>query len=258
MLSIEGLHAGYGKVSALENVSLAVEPGQIVCLLGANGAGKTTTLNCISGLVAATAGRIMFEGEDIGHLRAEQIVDRGIVQVPEGREIFTAMSVEDNLTLGAWRRWSRQGNRDRLERVYALFPRLRERAAQLAGTLSGGEQQMLMIGRALMAQPKLLMLDEPSLGLSPILVQQVFDIIRAIHAGGVAILLVEQNARAALDTSSYGFILENGEIGLHGPAAELARNPQVHEAYFGGSVAASACSGEVDAGSPTRTCANEH
>jgi branched-chain amino acid transport system ATP-binding protein len=244
MLSIDGLHAGYGKVSALENVSLAVEPGQIVCLLGANGAGKTTTLNCISGLVAATSGRIRFEGEDVGNLRVEDIVGRGIVQVPEGREIFTAMSVEDNLTLGAWRRWNwrrwnKQRNRDELERVYQLFPRLRERATQFAGTLSGGEQQMLMIGRALMAKPKLLMLDEPSLGLSPILVQQVFDIIRAIHASGIAILLVEQNARVALDVSSYGFILENGEISLQGPAAELAQNPQVHEAYLGGGNATS-------------------
>jgi len=239
MLSIDGLHAGYGKVSALENVSLAVEPGQIVCLLGANGAGKTTTLNCISGLVAATSGRIRFEGEDVGNLRVEDIVGRGIVQVPEGREIFTAMSVEDNLTLGAWRRWNwrrwnKQRNRDELERVYQLFPRLRERATQFAGTLSGGEQQMLMIGRALMAKPKLLMLDEPSLGLSPILVQQVFDIIRAIHASGIAILLVEQNARVALDVSSYGFILENGEISLQGPAAELAQNPR--PAGGGGSI----------------------
>jgi len=243
MLSIEGLHAGYGKVSALENVSLTVEPGQIVCLLGANGAGKTTTLNCISGLVAATAGRIVFEGEDLGKLRVEEIVSRGIVQVPEGREIFTAMSVEDNLTLGAWRRWSRRGNRDELERVYALFPRLRERAAQHAGTLSGGEQQMLVLGRAMMSEPKLLCLDEPSLGLAPLIVREIFKIIGELRSAGVAILLVEQNARVALDASSYGFILENGEIGLHGPAAELARNPQVHEAYLGGA-AARACSGE--------------
>ena len=234
MLSIDGLHAAYGKVSALENVSLTVEPNQLVCLLGANGAGKTTTLNCISGLVAATAGRIMFAGEDIGRLRAEDIVKRGVVQVPEGREIFTAMSVEDNLMLGAWQQKDRPRVRQDLERIYDLFPRLRERTRQHAGTLSGGEQQMLMIGRALMAKPKLLMLDEPSLGLSPILVQQVFDIIKTIHASGIAILLVEQNARVALDVSQYGYILENGEINLHGPAAALAENPQVHEAYLGG------------------------
>jgi branched-chain amino acid transport system ATP-binding protein len=234
MLSIDGLNASYGKVSALENVSLKVEANQIVCLLGANGAGKTTTLNCVSGLVAATAGRIEFAGEDIGNLRAEDIVKRGVVQVPEGREIFAAMSVEDNLTLGAWQNRDRARNRQELDRVYDLFPRLRERKAQFAGTLSGGEQQMLMIGRALMAKPKLLMLDEPSLGLSPILVQQVFDIIKTIHQSGIAILLVEQNARIALNVSSYGYILENGEVILHGPADALAQNPRVHEAYLGG------------------------
>ena len=237
MLSIDGLYAAYGKVSALENVSLKVEPSQIVCLLGANGAGKTTTLNCISGLVAATAGRIVFEGEDIGNRRAEEIVKRGVIQVPEGREIFAAMSVEDNLVLGGWHQKDKHRNRTELEHVYDLFPRLRERRAQFAGTLSGGEQQMLMIGRALMAKPKLLMLDEPSLGLSPILVQQVFDIIKTIHASGIAILLVEQNARVALDVSSYGYILENGEINLHGRAAALAENPQVHDAYLGGGLA---------------------
>ncbi len=234
MLSIKGLHAYYGKIHALEDVSLEVAAGRIVCLLGANGSGKTTTLNCISGLVAATRGRITFEGEDIGNRRVEEIVARGIVQVPEGREIFPAMSVEDNLTLGAWLRKARRQRRDELDKVYGLFPRLRERAAQHAGTLSGGEQQMLMIGRALMAGPKLLMLDEPSLGLSPLLVQQVFDIIRVIHASGLAILLVEQNARVALDVSSYAYILENGEINLHGPAAALKENPQVHDAYLGG------------------------
>ncbi|MBX9826573.1 MAG: ABC transporter ATP-binding protein [Xanthobacteraceae bacterium] len=239
MLSIAGLNAAYGKVSALENVSLKVEAKQIVCLLGANGAGKTTTLNCVSGLVATTAGRIEFGGEDIGNLRAEDIVKRGVVQVPEGREIFAAMSVEDNLTLGAWQHRDRVRNRQELDRVYDLFPRLRERKAQFAGTLSGGEQQMLMIGRALMAKPKLLMLDEPSLGLSPILIQQVFDIIKTIHASGIAILLVEQNARIALNVSSYGYILENGEVILHGPADTLAQNPRVHEAYLGGGAARS-------------------
>ena len=238
MLSIDGLHAAYGKVSALESVSLKVEPGQIVCLLGANGAGKTTTLNCVSGLVAATSGRIVFEGEDIGNLRVEDVVSRGVVQVPEGRAIFTAMSVEDNLTLGAWRlkNWrhgNKQRNRDELERVYTLFPRLRERATQFAGTLSGGEQQMLMIGRALMAKPKLLMLDEPSLGLSPILVQQVFDIIKTIHRSGIAILLVEQNARVALDVSSYGYILENGRVVLDGDAESAGTGGRAREESTG-------------------------
>jgi branched-chain amino acid transport system ATP-binding protein len=234
MLRISGLHASYGKIRALENVSLEVGPGAVVCLLGANGAGKTTALNCVSGLVTTAAGQIEFEGEDISNRSAEQIVARGIVQVPEGREIFAAMTVEDNLTLGAWLRRDRRQTRDQLERTYQLFPRLRERAGQFAGTLSGGEQQMLMIGRALMARPKLLMLDEPSLGLSPILVQQVFEIIKVIHASGIAILLVEQNARIALETSSYGYILENGEIRVHGPAHELKENKQVHDAYLGG------------------------
>jgi branched-chain amino acid transport system ATP-binding protein len=233
MLSITRLHASYGKVRALEDVSLNVEAGQIVCLLGANGSGKTTTLNCVSGLVPKTAGSITLAGEDIGNKRVEEIVARGVVQVPEGREIFPALSVDDNLTLGAWLRKNRRESGAELERVYALFPRLRERATQPAGTLSGGEQQMLMIGRALMARPKLLMLDEPSLGLSPILMQQVLDIIKLIHAGGVAILLVEQNARVALDISSYAYVLENGEIRLHGPASELKESPLVHDAYLG-------------------------
>ena len=221
MLSIDGLHAAYGKVSALESVSLKVEPGQIVCLLGANGAGKTTTLNCVSGWWPRPRAVSCSRARTSATCASSIVASRGVVQVPEGRAIFTAMSVEDNLTLGAWRlkNWrhgNKQRNRDELERVYTLFPRLRERATQFAGTLSGGEQQMLMIGRALMAKPKLLMLDEPSLGLSPILVQQVFDIIKTIHRSGIAILLVEQNARVALDVSSYGYILENGEINLQG------------------------------------------
>src|SRR5882672_4195918 len=238
MLEVAGINAAYGAVRALENVSLRIRAGQIVCLLGANGAGKTTTLNCISGVISVQEGRIRFDGEDVTNDRVDRMVARGVVQVPEGREIFPALSTEDNLRLGAWTRPRGEDRSRELARVYDLFPRLRERAAQAAGTLSGGEQQMLMIGRALMAKPKLLMFDEPSLGLSPILVQQVFDIIRAIHASGIAILLVEQNARVALDVSSYGFILENGEISLQGPAAELAQNPQVHEAYLGGGNAA--------------------
>lgn len=234
MLEVRDLHASYGAVQALERVSLNVGATQIVCLLGANGAGKSTTLNCISGLVPATSGQIMFDGEDITGARVDRIVGRGIVQVPEGREIFPALSVEDNLTLGAWLHRRQKHIRADLDRVYGLFPRLAERARQPAGTLSGGEQQMLMIGRGLMARPKLLMLDEPSLGLSPILVEQVFAIIRRIHAEGTPILLVEQNAHVALEVSSYGYILENGEIKLHGNAAALAENPQVREAYLGG------------------------
>jgi len=234
MLELKGISASYGRVRALENVSLAVPAGQIVCLLGANGAGKTTTLNCISGVVRTTAGRIVFEGDDITGWPIDRIVARGIVQVPEGREIFPEMSVSDNLQLGAWLRRRQGVTKASFEKVYGYFPRLAERAQQAAGTLSGGEQQMLMIGRALMAGPKLLLLDEPSLGLSPILVQQLFAIVARVHADGVPILLVEQNARVALEASDHGFILENGEIRLDGPAAELAGNPDVRAAYLGG------------------------
>jgi len=233
MLELKGIHAAYGSVRALEDVSLDVESGQIVCLLGGNGAGKTTILNCISGFVAATEGSIRFDGVDITDAQSERIVARGIVQVPEGREIFPAMTVADNLTLGAWLRSDRRETARTLDWVCELFPRLKERAQQFAGTLSGGEQQMLMIGRALMAKPKLLMLDEPSLGLSPILVEQVFAAIKRIHAEGLSILLVEQNAWAALDVSTYGYILANGEITHHGPSADLKESPQVREAYLG-------------------------
>ena len=191
MLEVRGISASYGRVRALENVSLSVGAGRVVCLLGANGAGKTTTLNCISGVVPLTAGRILFEGDDITNWPIDRIVARGIVQVPEGREIFPEMSVVDNLLLGTWLR-RREGVAKRgFERVYDYFPRLAERSQQAAGTLSGGEQQMLMIGRALMAGPKLLLLDEPSLGLSPLLVRQVFEIVARVHAEGVPILLVE-------------------------------------------------------------------
>jgi branched-chain amino acid transport system ATP-binding protein len=234
MLELKGISASYGRVRALEDVSLTVGAGSIVCLLGANGAGKTTTLNCISGVVPVTSGKILFEGDDITGWAIDRIVARGIVQVPEGREIFPEMSVADNLLLGAWLHRRNGAMKHGFDRVYDYFPRLRERAQQPAGTLSGGEQQMLMIGRALMAGPKLLLLDEPSLGLSPILVQQLFAIIARVHADGVPILLVEQNARVALDASDYGFILENGEIRLDGPAIDLAGNPDVRAAYLGG------------------------
>ncbi len=233
MLELQGISASYGRIRALENVSLAVGDGQIVCLLGANGAGKSTTLNCISGVVPVTAGRILFEGDDITGWSIDRIVARGIVQVPEGREIFPEMTVADNLLLGAWLRRRQGPEARRFDRVYDYFPRLRERAQQAAGTLSGGEQQMLMIGRALMAAPKLLLLDEPSLGLSPILVQQLFAIIARVHAAGVPILLVEQNARVALAASDHGFILENGEIRLDDTAPALMNNPAVRAAYLG-------------------------
>jgi branched-chain amino acid transport system ATP-binding protein len=234
MLEVRGISASYGRVRALENVSLEVPAGQIVCLLGANGAGKSTTLNCISGVVPVSAGRIVFDGADITGWPIDRIVAKGIVQVPEGREIFPELSVADNLRLGAWLRRRDRAALRGLDRVYGYFPRLAERAQQPAGTLSGGEQQMLMIGRALMAGPKLLLLDEPSLGLSPILVEQLFAIIARVHEDGVPILLVEQNARVALAASDHGHILENGEVRLAGRAADLADNPQVRAAYLGG------------------------
>jgi branched-chain amino acid transport system ATP-binding protein len=233
MLELEAISASYGAIRALDRVSLTVPAGQIVCLLGANGAGKTTTLNCICGVVPISAGRIRFEGEDIAGLPTDKAVGRGLVQVPEGREIFPELTVADNLILGAWRR-RREPSGRLLEQVYDYFPRLKERAQQCAGTLSGGEQQMLMIGRALMARPKLLLLDEPSLGLSPILIEQVFAIVSRIHADGVSILLVEQNAHVALSASQYGYVLENGEIRLHGPSSDLTGSPEIRAAYLGG------------------------
>lgn len=234
MLELKAISASYGHVRALEKVSLNVGAGRLVCLLGANGAGKTTTLNCISGVVPVTQGCIVFEDEDITNWAIDKIVARGIVQVPEGREIFSDMSVTDNLLLGTWlRRRDGAASKRGFAHVYGLFPRLAERAKQAAGTLSGGEQQMLMLGRALMANPKLLLLDEPSLGLSPVLVQQLFAIVARVHADGVPILLVEQNARVALAASDHGFILENGSIRLDGSASELTGNPEVRAAYLG-------------------------
>ena len=234
MLRLEGICASYGAIQALEGVSLEVPEGKIVCLLGANGAGKSTTLNCISGIVRPTAGAISFLDEQIARLAPDAIVKRGVVQVPEGREIFAHMSVRDNLELGAYLRRDRERITRDLVRVYELFPVLRERERQPAGTLSGGEQQMLMIGRAVMADPKLLLLDEPSLGLSPILVQSLFDTIRQLNDDGLPILLVEQNARVALAVSDYAYILENGELRASGPAAEIAGDPAIQEAYLGG------------------------
>ena len=232
MLKLEGISASYGAIVALERVSLEVPRGKIVALLGSNGAGKSTTLNCISGTVPLRQGRILFEDTPISGLAPDVIVAAGIVQVPEGREIFPELSVADNLLLGTWLRRKAQSKND-YERVYTLFPRLKERLKQEAGTLSGGEQQMLMIGRAIMARPKILLLDEPSLGLSPVLIENIFEVIQQLHAQGTTILLVEQNARMALAVSDHAYVLENGEIRLHGPSAELANDPQVREAYLG-------------------------
>ena len=217
MLEVENISASYGAVRALEQTSLRIEQQEIVCLLGSNGAGKTTMLNCISGVLPLAAGRIRFEGQDLANSSVDKIVAMGIVHVPEGREIFPHLSTADNLMLGAWTQRNRSNWRAQMEYVYDLFPRLRERTAQMAGTLSGGEQQMLLIGRALMAKPKLLM----------------FDIIRKIHAQGMTVLLVEQNARMALHSSQRGYILENGEMKLGGLSSDLSQNPQVQAAYLG-------------------------
>jgi len=234
MLRVSGLSAGYGAIRALEDVSINVEEGQIACLLGANGAGKTTVLNCISGVVRPIGGTIEFLGGDITGIAPDVVVAKGIVQVPEGREIFHHMSVKDNLDLGAYLRRDRNSLAAELRNVFGYFPVLEERQRQLAGTLSGGEQQMLMIGRALMAKPRLLLLDEPSLGLSPLLIENLFAIIDRVHRDGMAILLVEQNASIALEHSAFGYIIENGEIRLRGPSADLVQNPAVREAYLGG------------------------
>ncbi|MDY6860566.1 MAG: ABC transporter ATP-binding protein [Pseudomonadota bacterium] len=234
MLKLDDVGAGYGAVKALEGVSLQVQQGQMVCLLGANGAGKSTTLNCISGVVPLRGGDITLDGESIAGKSTEDIVRRGIAQVPEGRETFPEMSVADNLLLGGWiHRRQRKQLRDDLDRVYTTFPRLKEREQQHAGLLSGGEQQMLMIGRALMSRPRILLMDEPSLGLSPVLVEHLFQTIVELNRSGLTILIVEQNAQLALKVSEYGYILENGEIAFHGASAALREDPKVHEAYLG-------------------------
>ncbi|MGQ9627034.1 MAG: ABC transporter ATP-binding protein [Anaerolineae bacterium] len=233
MLKIENLHVHYGGIHALQGISLEVPDGQIVTLIGANGAGKSTTLRAISGIVRPSEGRILFQDEDITGIEAHKIVEMGIAMVPEGRRVFTDMSVLENLYLGAHTRNDPEGIREDLEWVFDLFPRLKERISQSAGTLSGGEQQMLSVGRALMSRPKLLMMDEPSLGLAPILVEQVFGIVERIHKEGRTILLIEQNAHAALQIADYGYILETGRIVLEGPGKELAENDEVRKSYLG-------------------------
>lgn len=233
MLNVENLSVSYGAIKALHGISLRVERGEIVTLIGSNGAGKTTTLRTISGLVRAGAGNISFEGVPIGKLPPHQIVRLGIAQSPEGRGVFANMSVDENLSLGAYaRRDTDQIAKDR-ERALELFPRLRERLAQSAGTLSGGEQQMLAIARALLARPKLMLLDEPSLGLAPQVVATIFKIIREINAGGTTILLVEQNAHMALNVAHRAYVLEVGRIAMEGPAADLAKSDEVRRAYLG-------------------------
>jgi len=234
VLSVQGLDVYYGAVHALKGVDVRADAGEIVTLIGANGAGKTTLLRTISGLVPPRTGRIEFEGRDITKVPAHEIVGLGISQSPEGRLVFANLSVADNLELGAYRRKDKPGIAEDRERVFHLFPRLLERRRQSAGTLSGGEQQMLAIGRALMSRPRLLLLDEPSLGLAPLLVREIFRTIRDINARGVTILLVEQNAHMALTVAGRGYVLETGRVVLEDRAASLLQNAEVKKAYLGG------------------------
>ncbi len=233
MLTLKSLQAGYGRVPVLKGVSLHVRPGEVVTLIGGNGAGKTTTLSTISGLLAARKGSIEFDGHDLTPLPAERIVPLGLALVPEGRRVFASLSVTANLELGAYHRRDKGQVRRDLEEMRQRFPILRERAHQAAGTLSGGEQQILAIGRALMARPRLLMLDEPSMGLAPRMVTRVYEILAELKAVGTTILLVEQNARAALKVADRGYVLETGRIILDGTAAELQEDPEVQRAYLG-------------------------
>jgi branched-chain amino acid transport system ATP-binding protein len=232
VLRLEGVNTYYGNIHALKGIDLEVRPGEIVTLIGSNGAGKTTTLKTISGLLHPRQGRVWFLGEDVTHTAAHRLVRHGISQAPEGRRIFSRMTVLETLQMGAFTNHARFD--EHLERVMTLFPRLRERASQRGGTLSGGEQQMLAIGRALMSEPKILLLDEPSLGLSPILVEQVFDTIREINAQGTTILLVEQNANYALEVSSRAYVLETGTVSIADSSDALRDNPDVQRAYLGG------------------------
>ncbi|MGR6807651.1 ABC transporter ATP-binding protein [Sphaerotilus natans] len=234
LLQVRGLRAGYGKAEVLSGLDLRLPQGSVVTVIGPNGAGKSTTLNALMGVLPAR-GAITFDGRDIIDVPLEERVMAGLALVPEKRELFSTMTVEDNLVLGGWRQ-KRRGNSqwlEQLERVYTLFPRLKERRDQQAGTMSGGERQMLAVGRALMSQPKVLMLDEPSLGLAPLIVREIFRIIERLRETGVSILLIEQNARAALEVADYGYVLETGAIALEGPARELAVDPRVIETYLG-------------------------
>lgn len=233
MLTVSDINVYYGAIHAIKNVSFEVDEGEVVALIGANGAGKSTTLKTMSGLLRSQTGTIEFLGQNIMHMPADKLVAAGLAHVPEGRRVFAQMSVEENLEMGAFTRPNSE-IAPGLERVYARFPRLEERRRQVAGTLSGGEQQMLAMGRALMSSPKLLMLDEPSMGLAPILIEQIFDIVRELHAAGTTILLVEQNAQMALSIASRAYVMETGKITLSGTGDELLHNDEVRKAYLGG------------------------
>ena len=233
MLNVENINVYYGAIHAVKGVSFTVEEGEIITLIGANGAGKSTILKTVSGLLHSHTGSIIFQGENIGGVPAHKLIPKGMAQVPEGRAVFLQMSVEENLQMGGYTRPAAEIP-DSLERVYAQFPRLKERRKQVAGTLSGGEQQMLAMGRALMSKPKLLMLDEPSMGLAPILVDQIFDIIKELHKAGTTILLVEQNAQMALSVADRGYVLETGKVVSTGTGAALLQDESVKKAYLGG------------------------
>ncbi len=233
LLEVQDIHSYYGNVQALRGVSLTVEEGEIVTLIGSNGAGKTTTLRSIHGMLHPREGRILFEGEEIQSLPAHDMIGRGIAQSPEGRKIFSRMTVLENLEMGAYHRNDRAEIQQDMDRVFELFPRLKERVKQEAGTMSGGEQQMLAIGRALMSRPKLVLLDEPSMGLAPVLVERIFGVIREINEQGTTILLVEQNANVALEIASRGYVLETGAVVNAAPAEKLRQDPKVREAYLG-------------------------
>ena len=232
LLALERVHVAYGGIRAVKGIDVAVDAGELVCLIGANGAGKSTTLRAITGLVRAAEGRITYDGADITRGRVHEIARRGLAMVPEGRGVFAQLTIEENLAMGAYARRDREVASD-VERVFALFARLKERRRQTAGTLSGGEQQMLAIARALMSRPKLLLLDEPSMGLAPLMVEKIFEVIRRIASEGVTLLLVEQNARLALEVSHRGYVLEGGLVTMSGPARQLLDDPRVRQAYLG-------------------------
>jgi len=233
LLRLEQLQVSYGGIRAVKGIDIEVRQGELVCLIGANGAGKTTTLKAVTGLVRAAAGRVLYDGQDITGLRVPQIARRGLALVPEGRGVFAQLTIEENLAMGAYARKDRAAVASDVERAFTLFPRLKERRAQTAGTLSGGEQQMLAIARALMSRPRLLLLDEPSMGLAPLMVERIFEVVRTIAAEGVTLLLVEQNARLALETSHRGYVLEGGLVSVSGEAKTLLGDPRIREAYLG-------------------------
>lgn len=233
MLELRQLEVAYGGIRAVRGVDLTVRKGELVCLIGANGAGKSTTLRAICGLASVSGGDVLYEGASIAAMPSFQLVRRGLVMVPEGRGIFGQLTIEENLAMGGYTREDKAGVRQDIERVFGLFPRLAERRRQSAGTLSGGEQQMLAMGRAMVSRPRLLLLDEPSMGLAPQMVDRIFEVVRTIASEGVTILLIEQNARLALETSHRGYVMESGRILLHGPAQDLLDDPKVRAAYLG-------------------------